>query len=99
MITDFNNGEFIKQTVAYDFLMKKRVKKHPSFFQPILEAVSNAFEATEGKGDKIVIRLKVSKTLVDNKYSYNCIEVEDTGCGFTKENLERFYDLFDESKG
>ena len=99
MITDFNDGEFIKQTVAYEFLMKKRVKKHPSFFQPILEAVSNAFEATKGKGDRIVIRLKVSKTLVDNKYSYNCIEVEDTGCGFTKENLERFYDLFDESKG
>lgn len=99
MITDYSNGEFIKQTFSYESLMKRRVKKHASFFQPILEAVSNALEATGGKGDSISIRLKVSKTLMENKFSYNCIEVEDTGCGFTKENLKRFYDLFNESKG
>ena len=99
MITDFSNGEFIKQTFSYESLMKRRVKKHASVFQPILEAISNALEATEGKGDKIVIRLKVSQSLFENKYSYNCIEVEDTGCGFTKENLQRFYDLFNETKG
>lgn len=99
MITDYSNGEFIKQTFSYESLMKRRVKKHTSVFQPILEAISNALEATEGKGDKIVIRIKVSKSLFENKYSYNCIEVEDTGCGFTKENLQRFYDLFNETKG
>ena len=99
MITDYSNGEFINQTFSYESLMKRRVKKHTSVFQPILEAISNALEATEGKGDKIVIRIKVSQSLFENKYSYNCIEVEDTGCGFTKENLQRFYDLFNESKG
>ena len=56
MITDFSNGEFIKQTFSYESLMKRRVKKHASVFQPILEAISNALEATEGKGDKIVMR-------------------------------------------
>jgi len=99
MITDYTKGEFIKQTVSYESLMKRRVKKHSSFFQPIYEAVSNALEATNGKDDEIAIRLKVSKSLHEDKFYFNCIEVEDTGCGFTKENLERFYDLYNESKG
>lgn len=99
MITDFKDGEFIKQTFSYESLMKRRVKKHASSFQPILEAFSNALEATAGKDDKIIIRQKVSKSLVEGKYFFNCIEVEDTGCGFTKENQQRFYDLFNESKG
>ena len=99
MITDFSKGKYIEQTVSYESLMKRRVKKHASFFQPIFEAVSNALEATEGGGDRIVIRLKVSSSLIENKFFFNSIEVEDTGCGFTKENLKRFYDLYDESKG
>jgi hypothetical protein len=99
MITDFSNGEFIKQTFSYESLMKRRVKKHSSFFQPIFEAVSNALEATRGQEDEITIRLKVSKSLQEGKFYFNCIEVEDTGCGFTKENLQRFFDLFNESKG
>lgn len=99
MITNFSKGEFVKQTVSYESLMKRRVKKHVSFFQPIFEAVSNALEATDGSRDKIVIRLKVSKSLMEDKYFFNSIEVEDTGCGFTKENLNRFFDLYNESKG
>ena len=99
MITDYTRGEFIKQTVSYESLMKRRVKKHSSFFQPIFEAVSNALEATNGKDDEIIIKLRVSKSLHEDKFYFNCIEVEDSGCGFTKENLERFYDLYNESKG
>lgn len=99
MITDFKDGEFIKQTFSYESLMKRRVKKHSSSFQPILEAFSNALEATDGNDDKITIRLKVSKSLVEGKCFFSCIEVEDTGSGFTKENQQRFYDLFNESKG
>ena len=99
MITDFSNGDFIKQTVSYESLMKRRVKKHASFFQPIFEAVSNALEATNGSEDRVVIRLKVSKSLLENTFCFNSIEVEDTGCGFTNENLSRFFDLYDESKG
>lgn len=99
MITDFSNGEFIRQTFSYESLMRRRVKKHSSFFQPIFEAVSNALEATNGQEDEITIRLKVSKSLQEGKFYYNCIEIEDTGCGFNKENLQRFFDLFNESKG
>ena len=59
MITDFSNGEFVKQTFSYESLMRRRVKKHSSSFQPIFEAVSNALEATNGQEDEITIRLKV----------------------------------------
>lgn len=99
MITDYSKGEFIKQTFSYESLMRRRVKKHASYFQPIFEALSNALEATKGKEDEIIIRLKVSKSLHEDKFYFNSIEIEDTGCGFTKDNLLRFYDLFNESKG
>jgi hypothetical protein len=78
--------------------MKKRVKKHSSYLQPIYEAVSNSLEATRGKEDRIFVRLKVSKSSFPGKYEYNSIEIQDTGCGFNRENLDRFYHLFDESK-
>lgn len=98
MIKDYTNGRFVEQTFSYESLMKKRVKKHSSFLQPIFEAVSNSLEATKGKDDTIVIRLKVSRSSTPDKYEFNSIEIQDTGCGFNKENLDRFYHLFDESK-
>ncbi len=98
MIKDYTKGRFVEQTFSYESLMKKRVKKHSSFLQPIFEAVSNSLEATKGKDDTIVIRLKVSKSSTPDKYEFNSIEIQDTGCGFNKENLDRFYHLFDESK-
>lgn len=98
MITDYTQGRFVEQTFSYESLMKKRVKKHSSYLQPIFEAISNSLEATEGKDDSIIIRLKVSKSSIPDKYEFNSIEIQDTGCGFNKENLSRFYHLFDESK-
>lgn len=98
MIKDYTKGRFVEQTFSYESLMKKRVKKHSSFLQPIFEAVSNSLEATKGKDDTIVIRLKVSRSSTPDKYEFNSIEIQDTGCGFNKENLDRFYHLFDESK-
>jgi hypothetical protein len=98
MIRDYSKGRFVEQTVSYESLMKKRVKKHFSFLQPIFEAVSNSLEATKGKDDTIVIRLKVSRSTTPDKYEFNSIEIEDTGCGFDQENRIRFYHLFDESK-
>lgn len=74
------------------------MKKHSSFLQPIFEAVSNSLEATNGKDDTIVIRLKVSRSSIPDKYEFNSIEIQDSGCGFNRENLDRFYHLFDESK-
>ena len=98
MIKDYTKGRFVEQTFSYESLMKKRVKKHSSFLQPLFEAVSNSLEATKGKDDTIVIRLKVSRSSTPDKYEFNSIEIQDTGCGFNKENLDRFYHLFDESK-
>ena len=98
MIRDYKQGRFVPQTFSYESLMKKRVKKHPSYLQPIYEAVSNSLEATSGKGDYVTIRLKVSKSSTPGKYEFCSIEVEDSGCGFNEENLSRFYQLFDESK-
>ena len=98
MIRDYKQGRFVPQTFSYESLMKKRVKKHSSFLQPIYEAVSNSLEATSGKEDYVTIRLKVSKSSTPDKYEFCSIEVEDSGCGFNEENLNRFYHLFDESK-
>lgn len=98
MIMDYSQGVFVPQTFSYESLMRRRVKKHSSYLQPIYEAVSNSLEATTGKGDVITIRLKVSMTSTPNKYEFCSIEIEDTGCGFDTENLNRFYHLFDESK-
>ena len=95
MIRDYKQGRFVPQTFSYESLMKKRVKKHPSYLQPIYEAVSNSLEATSGKGDYVTIRLKVSKSSTPGKYEFCSIEVEDSGCGFNEENLSRFYQLFD----
>lgn len=98
MIRDYEQGRFVPQTFSYESLMKRRVKKHSSYLQPIYEVVSNSLEATSGKEDYITIRLKVSKSSTPDKYEFCSIEVEDTGCGFNEENLTRFYRLFDESK-
>lgn len=57
MIRDYSTGRFVEQTVSYESLMKKRVKKHSSFLQPIFEAVSNSLEATKGRNDTIVISM------------------------------------------
>jgi hypothetical protein len=57
MIRDYSTGRFVEQTVSNESLMKKRVKKHSSFLQPIFEAVSNSLEATKGRNDTIVISM------------------------------------------
>ena len=44
MIRDYSTGRYVEQTVSYESLMKKRVKKHSSFLQPIFEAVSKVTE-------------------------------------------------------
>ena len=49
MIRDYSTGRFVEQTVSYESLMKKRVKKHSSFLQPIFEAVSNSLRLLKGE--------------------------------------------------
>lgn len=49
MYKELVNGTFVPQDISYPTLMKKHVKKHSSYFQPIFEAISNSLEATSGK--------------------------------------------------
>ncbi len=92
------NGHFVKQDIAYKSLMKRHIKKHTSYLQPIFEAISNALEATSGSKDTITIRLKFSKMLMKDILEFNSIEISDTGIGFNEENLKRLRSIYDESK-
>lgn len=79
--------------------MKKHVKKHSSYLQPIFEAISNSLEATSGKDDIITIRINKAKTLNQEQYSFLSIDIIDTGIGFNDDNFGRLRRLYDESKG
>lgn len=79
--------------------MKKHVKKHSSYLQPIFEAISNSLEATSGKDDVITIRINKAKTLNHEQYSFLSIDIIDTGIGFNDDNFGRLRRLYDESKG
>ncbi len=48
------DGIFSPNTVDYESLMRRRIRKSSSPLQPIYEAFSNSLEATEGK--KIVLQ-------------------------------------------
>ncbi len=99
MYKDLINGSFVEQDISYPTLMKKHVKKHSSFLQPIFEAVSNSLEVTSGKEDMITLRIHVSKTLNQEQYNFLSIDIIDTGIGFNDDNLKRLRRLYDESKG
>lgn len=95
---ELKDGCFVKQYIDYPSLMRRHIKKHSSYMQPIFEAISNALEATKGSGDTITIRLYLQKTLLSDKCSFLALEIEDTGVGFNAENFSRLERLYDESK-
>ena len=99
MYKELINGAFVPQDISYPTLMKKHVKKHSSYFQPIFEAISNSLEATSGKDDIITIRINKAKTLNQEQYSFLSIDIIDTGIGFNDDNFGRLRRLYDESKG
>lgn len=99
MYKELVNGTFVPQDISYPTLMKKHVKKHSSYFQPIFEAISNSLEATSGKDDVITIRINKAKTLNHEQYSFLSIDIIDTGIGFNDDNFGRLRRLYDESKG
>ena len=98
MYKELVNGTFIQQDISYVSLMRRHIKKHPSYLQPLFEAISNALEATNGENDIITIRIKRSKTLLENKLTFNSIEITDTGVGFDDKNFKRLRNIYDESK-
>ena len=95
-ITKQDKGDYIKQSIDYLSLMKRHIRKHHSYMQPIFEAISNAFEATNGQGDTITVRLRLRKVI--DKLDFQSLEIEDTGIGFNNINFERLQRLYDESK-
>ena len=99
MYKELVNGTFVPQDISYPTLMKKHVKKHSSYFQPIFEAISNSLEATSGKDDVITIRINKAKTLNQEQYSFLSVDIIDTGIGFNDDNFGRLRRLYDESKG
>lgn len=99
MYKELVNGTFVPQDISYPTLMKKHVKKHSSYLQPIFEAISNSLEATSGKDDVITIRINKAKTLNHEQYSFLSIDILDTGIGFNDDNFGRLRRLYDESKG
>lgn len=99
MYKELVNGTFVPQDISYPTLMKKHVKKHSSYLQPIFEAISNSLEVTSGKDDVITIRINKAKTLNHEQYSFLSIDIIDTGIGFNDDNFGRLRRLYDESKG
>lgn len=95
-----NTGIFSQNSVDYDSLMRRRIKKAPNLLQPIFEAFSNAWEATSGKGYSITVEIYhlKEKNIFGDVFSYGAISIIDDGEGFTDENFHRFEKLFDESK-
>ncbi len=97
---ELTNGKFIRQPISYPTMMRKQIKKHDLFLQPLFEAYSNALESLHGDNNAIVVKLKMAKnSLYDEKdLTFVSLEVCDTGVGFDSENFERFQNLYDESK-
>ena len=95
---EIQGGRYIPQSIDYPSMMKRHIRKHVSYMQPIYEAISNSLEVTEGENDIITIRTYLQPSTVEGKYLFLSIQIEDTGIGFNKENFERLQRLFDESK-
>lgn len=83
--------------IKYESMMKRQIRKHSSYLQPIFEAVSNSLESKDVS--EIEIALSYEKTLVKDVYDLLSIHITDDGEGFTDTNFERIVTLFDDSKG
>ena len=94
------DGIFSPNTVDYESLMRRRIRKSSSHLQPLYEAFSNSLEATEGKENYITIELHhiKSQNIFGEEYNYGAISIVDDGTGFTDESFSRFEILYDESK-
>ncbi len=93
-------GVFSPNSVDYESLMRRRIKKASSPLQPIYEAFSNSLEATEGKENHVTIELHhiKSQNIFGEEYTYGSISIVDDGSGFTDESFSRLERLYDESK-
>ena len=97
---ELTNGKYLRQPISYPTMMRKQIKKHEMFLQPLFEAYSNALESLQGDDNVIVVKLKMAKNSLydENDLTFVSLEICDTGVGFDTENYERFQNLYDESK-
>lgn len=93
-------GSFSPNTVDYDSVMRRRIKKSSNFLQPIFEAFSNSIEATSGKDNSIIVELHHIKrqNIFGDEFSYGAISIVDDGEGFNFKSFKRLERLYDESK-
>ena len=98
--TPLTDGIFSQNSVDYDSLMRRRIKKASNSLQPIFEAFSNAWEAISGIGNSITIELHHIKerNIFGNEFSFGAFSIIDDGDGFTDESFHRLEKLYDESK-
>lgn len=83
--------------IAYQSMMKRQIKKHSSYLQPLFEAFSNSLES---KGvSEIEVAIACSKTLAKDVHDFYSLHITDNGIGFNEENFMRFVTLFDDTKG
>lgn len=93
------DGSFYVTDVAFPTLMKKHIQKHGTALQPIYEAISNSFEATNDEKDSITIAMNFSLSGAGGIRDLLSISIKDTGHGITSTDLTRLKRLYDESKG
>jgi len=77
-------------TLFSDNLPKIKVSV-PHVQQALLNIINNAIQAMENVDTKI---LQIKTYLSKDENEYVCIEVQDTGCGIKKENLDFLFDPF-----
>lgn len=83
--------------IAYQSMMKRQIRKHTSFLQPMFEAISNALES---RGvTEIEVAISCEKTLNKDIHQFSSLHITDNGIGFDDENFDRFVTLFDDTKG
>lgn len=83
--------------IAYSSMMKRQIRKHSSYLQPMFEAISNALESMGVSS--IEVSIAYNKTLTKDSCEFSSLHVTDNGVGFNDENFDRFVTLFDDSKG
>ncbi|MBD5195349.1 MAG: ATP-binding protein [Bacteroidales bacterium] len=83
--------------IAYQSMMKRQIRKHSYYLQPMFEAFSNALES-QGVTE-IEVAIACNKTLAKDVHDFYSLHITDNGIGFNDENFLRFVTLFDDSKG
>ena len=105
-VEKLKENEIIEATETFYKGRLKKIKKSKNKFQPIFESFTNAMEAivlsTQNddivKNYKIIIRIYLTKSTIENKLNFQYIEIEDNGIGFNNENFNRFFILDDDRK-